>query len=94
MGAFFSAIGNFTNDVLNYTFTAVPHFFFNDVPKLLWALPNLLRDIFNAIVTFIQGIFNSFTTFFKAIFTFIGAIFSLIGGFFKNFKAFLEIFGI
>ena len=92
MGAFFSAIGNFTNDVFNYTFTAVPHFFFNDIPKVLWAFPNLLRDIFNTIVNFIQGIFNSFTRFIKAILTFIGSIFSLIGGFFKTFEAFLDIF--
>ncbi len=94
MGSFFSAISNFTNDVFNYTFTAVPHFFFYDIPKLLWAFPNLLRDLFNAIVKFMQGIFNSFTRFFQAIFTFIGGILSLIGGFFKTFQAFLEIFGI
>ena len=92
MGAFFSAIGKFTNDVFNYTFSAVPHFFFHDVPKVLWAFPNLLRDIFKTIVDFIQGIFNSITTFIKAIITFIGAIFSLIGGFFKTFGAFLDIF--
>jgi len=92
MGAFFSHIGTFFGDVMNYTFDAVPHFFFHDIPKLLWAFPNLIKDIFTAIVKCIQGIFNSFITFIKAIFTFIGAIFSLIGGFFKTFKAFLQIF--
>jgi phage-related protein len=92
MGSFFSATSKFSSDLYNYTFTAVPHFFFNDVPKLLWALPDLIRDIFNAIVTFIEGIFNSLKTYFKAIFTFIGAFFSLIGGFFKTLKAFFEIF--
>lgn len=92
MGAFFSAIGNFFNDAMNYTFSAIPHFFFSDVPKVLWAFPNLIKDIFTVIVTCIQGLFNSVITFIKAIFVFIGAIFSLIGGFFKTFKALLQIF--
>ena len=92
MGAFFSAIGNFTNAALNYTFKEIPKFFFNDVPKVLWAFPNLIRDLFNSIITCIQDLFNSVITFVQAIFTFIGAIFALIGGFFKTFKAFLQIF--
>lgn len=92
MGNFFTAIGNFVNDSMNYTFTEVPRFFFNDVPKVLWAFPNLLRDLFNAIIKCIQNLFQSVVTFIQAIVTFIGAIFSLIGGFFKTFKALLQIF--
>lgn len=92
MGSFFSATSRFTNDLYNYTFTAVPHFLFNDIPKVLLALPDLIRNIFYAIIDLFKGIFNSFKTFFKAIFTFIGAFFSLIGGFFKTLKAFFEIF--
>ena len=92
MGAFFSAIGNFVNDAMNYTFKEVPHFFFHDIPAVLWAGPHLISDIFKTISNFFKGIYDSFLTFFTAIFTFIGAIFALIGGFFKTFKAFLQIF--
>ena len=33
MGAFFSAIGNFINEALNYTFQEIPKFFFPGVLK-------------------------------------------------------------
>ena len=92
MGNFFTAIGNFVNDAMNYTFSEIPRFFFEDVPKVLWAFPNLIRDLFNAIITCIQNLFQAVVTFITAIVTFIGAIFALIGGFFKTFRAFLQIF--
>ena len=69
----------------------MPHFFFSDIPKV-WALPDLIRDIFDTIVNFLK-VYLIFKTFFKVIFTFIGAFF-LIGGFFKTLKAFFEIFNL
>ena len=92
MGNFFSAVGNFVNDAMNYTFSEIPRFFFKDVPHVLWAFPNLIRDLFNAIITCIQNLFQSVVTFIQAIVSFIGAIFALIGGFFKTLKAFVQIF--
>ena len=78
---FFSAIGNYFKKLYHYFFHAIPTFFFKDVPKVLWAFPDFIKDIFQAIINLIRKIF-----------IFIGAILSLIGGFFKVAFSFLDIF--
>jgi hypothetical protein len=92
MGSFFSAIGNYISTLTDYIFKEVPDFFFTDIPKVLWAFPHFITDIFNTFVNFFKGLASSFTGLIQKIFAFIGQFFALIGGFIKVIFSFLKIF--
>ena len=79
-------------DSFSLTFKKILPFMFEDVPKLLWALPLLIKNILEALVNFGRNILRAFEVFIRSIFTFIGDLMKLNGDLFKTFFAFLKIF--